>query len=327
MINFFVTDCSNVRYSSSPQNNQYFQLIDNKQTETQNGEVDVTFDDILINVNDETLYTRGVVIGKKQDLSNLTTREEFDSLSGIVSKTIRSGTLATINNQSLEEGGNITLDMNIYVIVDELPTEGIQDNKIYLLANNSSVLFNEYDEYSHKTGSWELLGQYKADIDLSGYLKTEEADKRYLSIESAGQLNVNNNGSLQNFSSNGQAYNAIRDCSLNTITGKRYNAAAFGVKMDGTTAFSHKTYNTYNTKDGTYTGARNTAVLTFSGPSGLRYAKNTGTANDVTEDMYRYVGIIDSQDENQRVYSKAQVDKLIEDLRQEILELLGQTQN
>ena len=116
---------------------------------------------------------------------------------------------------------------------------------------------------------------------------------------------------MSNYGPNAQAYNAIRDCGSTSITGKPLNAGAFGVKLDGTTAFTHKTYDTFNTATGAYTGAKNTAVLTFSGPSGLRYAKNTGSANDVTDAMYKYVGVIDSPDENQKVYSAKQVDEIV----------------
>ena len=44
---------------------------------------------------------------------------------------------------------------------------------------------------------------------------------------------------------------------------------------------------------------------TFSGNSGLLYAKNTGTAENVTDDMYKHVGVIDSPDVEQRVYSSS----------------------
>jgi len=69
---------------------------------------------------------------------------------------------------------------------------------------------------------------------------------------------------------------------------------------------------------GAYTGARNTAVLQFAGDVGLRYAKNTSSANDVSDEMYKYVGLIDSDDEKQCVYSKKQVDDLLKSYKDEI---------
>lgn len=141
-------------------------------------------------------------------------------------------------------------------------------------------------------------------------------DGRYIakSATTSNTINVDKNGSMANFSTNGQAYLAVRPAAgaefLPEIP-QPYAGAAFGVKLDGTTAFSHKTYTSYNTSTGAYSGARNTAVLQFAGSIGLRYAKNTSSGNDVTEDMYKYVGVIDSDDEFQRVYSAKQVDEII----------------
>lgn len=141
-------------------------------------------------------------------------------------------------------------------------------------------------------------------------------DGRYIakSATTSNTINVDKNGSMANFSTNGQAYLAVRPkegAEFLPQIPQPYAGAAFGVKLDGTTAFSHKTYTSYNTGNGTYSGARNTAVLQFAGPIGLRYAKNTSSGNDVSEDMYKYVGVIDSEDEFQRVYSAKQVDDII----------------
>lgn len=147
------------------------------------------------------------------------------------------------------------------------------------------------------------------------------------------QLSISTSGSFNNFGNNGQAFNAVRDLTGTTeylgATGSGYviNAASFGVKNNGTTAFSHKKYDSFNPETGAATNARNTAVLTFSGKSGLMYAKNTGSTavKDVTDDMYKYVGVIDSPDEKQRVYSAAQVDTLINKMKT-VLSELGATE-
>lgn len=44
----------------------------------------------------------------------------------------------------------------------------------------------------------------------------------------------------------------------------------------------------------------------------------------MTEEMYRYVGVIDSPDEKQKVYSASQVDALIKNLQDQIDELKAQ---
>ena len=133
-------------------------------------------------------------------------------------------------------------------------------------------------------------------------------------------LIVLDNGQVNNLGNNGQAFNGIRQVAqayYDTPTGSGFpiNCASFGVKQDGTTAFSHKKYDSYTydktTNTDKTTGARNTAVLVFSGKSGLLYAKNTGNAADVTTAMYRRVGVIDSPDKEQKVYSCAQTDAQI----------------
>lgn len=141
-----------------------------------------------------------------------------------------------------------------------------------------------------------------------------EADKQFIkkSSNNTASVGVDKNGALSNYSDNGQAYLAIRpEVDGKFIINTPYAGAAFGVKDDGTAAFSHKTYTTYNKDTNVYSGAKNTAVLQFAGPTGLRYAVNKSASNDVTQDDYRYVGVIDSPDEFQRVYSAKQVDDII----------------
>lgn len=165
--------------------------------------------------------------------------------------------------------------------------------------------------------------------DLGEYMKTKDADSKYMpksgstggSNSTGGSgganLSISNAGSFNNYGNSGQAFNAVRDVSTqntyNTAIGSGFplNAASFGVKAEGTTAFSHKKYTTFDKDTGSYTGAKNTAVLVFSGKSGLLYAKNTGSGNDVSNDMYKYVGVINSPDNNQNVYSAAQVDAIV----------------
>lgn len=77
--------------------------------------------------------------------------------------------LKTINGESLVGEGNIELSANIFKIVEELPEIG-EENKIYLILDNEEVEDNVYKEYIYVNGSWELLGEFKAEVDLSGYV-------------------------------------------------------------------------------------------------------------------------------------------------------------
>ena len=171
-------------------------------------------------------------------------------------------------------------------------------------------------------------------IDSSSYLSKTEADQRYIvkpsNINSA--LIIKDSGQIDNLGDNSQAFNAIRDVSTssdNIGSGFKINCASLGINTDGTVTLSHKKYDsfTYDKTNNTdsVTGIKNTAVLTFSGNSGLLYAKNTGTAENVTDDMYKHVGVIDSPDVEQRVYSSYQVDLLIDKIKT-VLTSLGATQ-
>lgn len=173
-------------------------------------------------------------------------------------------------------------------------------------------------------------------VGPDNFYTKSESDNKYMPKSgstsgsgSGASLSISNTGAFNNFGNNGQAFNAVRDLAGTTKylgeTGSGYpiNAASFGVKDNGTTAFSHKKYDSFNKTTGAYTNARNTAVLVFSGKSGLLYAKNTGAAADVTDDMYKFVGVIDSPDSRQKVYSAAQVDALINNIKTVLLTELG----
>lgn len=80
--------------------------------------------------------------------------------------------LKTINNQSIIGSGNITIDLGLYQIVEELPIQDINQNKIYLVVRSGSGdEQNKYIEYIYAEEKWEKLGEYKADVDLTNYVK------------------------------------------------------------------------------------------------------------------------------------------------------------
>lgn len=88
-----------------------------------------------------------------------------------------SGTnIKTINGQSVLGSGDITLDLSLYKVVDSLPTTGIDENKIYLIASSSGGTNNVYTEYMYVNSAWEKIGEYKSDVDLSAYAKTADVE-------------------------------------------------------------------------------------------------------------------------------------------------------
>lgn len=72
---------------------------------------------------------------------------------------------------------SVSLNFSLYEIVTSLPVDNIDNNKIYLVASSESGTQNIYTEYLHTSKGWEILGQFKSDIDLSTYAtKTELAE-------------------------------------------------------------------------------------------------------------------------------------------------------
>lgn len=101
----------------------------------------------------------------------------------------------TVNGQSILKvnGGasDITIDLSLFVIPanNTLPTNpaNINPNKIYLIqqvpgagtfpgSNNGNI----YIEYLYVNNAWEKIGEYKADVNLSGYLKKTDAQSLYV---------------------------------------------------------------------------------------------------------------------------------------------------
>lgn len=78
--------------------------------------------------------------------------------------------LKTVNGQSIYGSGNVTIDLTLYKIVSELPTQDIDVTKIYLVLGTAGSQ-NTYTEYIYTGTAWEKLGEYKADIDLTPYVK------------------------------------------------------------------------------------------------------------------------------------------------------------
>ena len=106
----------------------------------------------------------------------------------ISTKIIKKGTLGTINGKSIENGNNITIDLNLFKVVDSLPVSDIDKNKIYLLPNPAGADNNTYIEYMYINGRWEVVGEYKSELRLDNYYTKGQADEKFLTKAEAGNL-------------------------------------------------------------------------------------------------------------------------------------------
>lgn len=77
----------------------------------------------------------------------------------------------------LAQLGNI--DTQVMLVVDKLPNTDIKANKIYLVKNiDSTEDQNVYTEYVYVNWKWEKLGEFKPEVDLSGYAEKSSSIKK-----------------------------------------------------------------------------------------------------------------------------------------------------
>ena len=106
-----------------------------------------------------------------------------------------------------------TLDLSLYKVVESLPTEGIDANKIYLVAGTSTGTQNIYKEYiytgdtgsAYDAGKWEELGEYKAAVDLTPYIKFTDL----ATAEKAGAMSATDKEKLDGIASGATADSAL----------------------------------------------------------------------------------------------------------------------
>lgn len=116
------------------------------------------------------------------------------ALQTIPSEYITEGELSqslTNKQDKLIEGEGISIvgntiscihDKTLYKVVTELPQTG-EENKIYLIVSTEQEENNIYNEWAFVNGKWEMLGTYKATIDLTPYAKTEDIPTKTSQLE------------------------------------------------------------------------------------------------------------------------------------------------
>ena len=67
---------------------------------------------------------------------------------------------------------NTVSDLDLFEVVEELPSSNIKDNRLYLIVNDETVTNNSYDVYIRVDNSWEQLD--KLDFDISNYYNKTE---------------------------------------------------------------------------------------------------------------------------------------------------------
>lgn len=142
-----------------------------------------------------------------------------------------------INGKSIlktnEDTSDITIDLSLFVIPadNQLPTTDIDPNKIYLIrqavgsaASPGQDDSNIYIEYLYVNDAWEKIGEYKASIDDTAYLKKTEAETTYVKqsfgspasyiLNSSVELKETDRTNVKQAASVGLLYNTIADLKL-----------------------------------------------------------------------------------------------------------------
>lgn len=165
-------------------------------------------------------------------------------------KKIAKGALATINGQSLENGGNIELDFTVAEFVTKLPDVATASkSKIYLVASSESGTQNTYAEYIKitvdGTDKFEKLGEYKAEMDLAPYAKVADLtahtgnknNPHGVTKTQVGLGNVDNTSDSTKANTSG---NPIHDAIAKKVDATKIAGSTLGLIKPGTT--SGKTY-------------------------------------------------------------------------------------
>ena len=81
------------------------------------------------------------------------------------------------------------LDTVVAMVVTQLPTTDIKTNKIYLV-KDSATEGDLYQEYLYVDGKWEKVGTHKQEVDLTDYVRKEDAVTEVAAGHSNGKSQI-----------------------------------------------------------------------------------------------------------------------------------------
>ena len=81
------------------------------------------------------------------------------------------------------------LDTVVAMVVTQLPTTDIKTNKIYLV-KDSTTEGDLYQEYLYVDGKWEKIGTHKQEVDLTDYVRKEDAVTEVAAGHSNGKSQI-----------------------------------------------------------------------------------------------------------------------------------------
>lgn len=131
---------------------------------------------------DLTQYAKRIDLNDKADKADILTQEQLDDRYKLTA-----GEGISINNNIISS----TIDTELWVLVDALPTENINTRKVYLVQEevDGDIVYVEY-RYKLVNNEWRWVasGQRTPQTDLSAYLTSDTASQTYLEKNDAEQI-------------------------------------------------------------------------------------------------------------------------------------------
>ena len=138
----------------------------------------------FLNTHDKQIKNLDNILGKGANKPNgaivLNADGRINSTADTAFRKINGKSILKANGDT----SDITIDLSLFIVPanNTLPTTDINPNKIYLIKNTGvdTSTKNVYTEYMYINNAWEKLGEYKATVDLSDYIKKTEAETTYV---------------------------------------------------------------------------------------------------------------------------------------------------
>lgn len=179
--------------------------VENSTGEPISPELNRTIKDVLRDQGADILTIKKIVVTNANKPSGAIVLDANGRIPSTASTAFRK-----INGKSILKAdgdiADITIDLSLFVIPANNTLPAIGDpNKIYLIQQAppagtfpESNKGNIYVEYLYVNNAWEKIGEYKADVNLSGYLKKTDAETTYVkrSADSPATYVLNSSASL-----------------------------------------------------------------------------------------------------------------------------------
>lgn len=167
--------------------------------------------------------------------------------------------LKTVNGESVYGSGDITIDMDLYIVASTLPTSNIDENKIYVVPGTETESGNIYIEYIYVNGAWEKVGEFKPDVDLSNYVTFDDA----ATTSKAGVMSASDKSKLDGITASADSVSFTQTKTSGTALG------TITINGTGTTIYGSEVTVTQTQTSGTEVGK-----ITVDGTTTTLYSTN-----------------------------------------------------